>query len=341
MLLRNIRRPITTMCLRASPKQATESHKGRLQHWNRNIFPNSNNLPMALQPPSSSHSNLQRPFSSPSTPPSAFTSQPPSELTFEMAQGVQNATLLYIRHGLGRRRLDDLSHQATTTQKQEDPSSTLVLRWQRMMEVFLGTQVHVLAGLGYPPTEQGIALYNQQLAMIMQTSAPDIQEGLRIQGRDLWREVLGRAFGLYNDEEELEVSQMELSIVDARNMMHRISLRMQDPIILEKVAHKVASLPTKSNSPQEDITTKHTAVQEVLVHDVYLGTREGETQTLVEECGFGSGERGYVQLQCVMAEHQQDPLVTQYMGGAMMKLMDAAGIDVAGLQQSMPDPKTN
>lgn len=69
----------------------------------------------------------------------------------------------------------------------------------------------------------------------------------------------------------------------------------------------------------------------VLVGEIYLG---GDSPTLVEDCGFGSGEQGYVRMQCVMAEHQNDPLVAQYIGTAMMKLLTAAGLDMNSLQQA-------
>lgn len=277
---------------------------------------------------SSSNTVMTKAFFSTQPPPNVNVNvTPPSELTIDMAKGVQSATLLYIQHGLGRRRLDEIA-------KQSSDVSTLVQRWQKMMEAFLGTQVHVLAGLGYTANEQGIALYNQHLAQLMQSTSPDLQEHIRIQGRDLWREVLCLAFDLDKDR-DFAGSFNELSIVDARNIMHKVSQRMQEPDVLEKVARLVSSStdPNQNNNVTADITRKHTAVQEVLVHDVYLGKLPSSDNTLVQDCGFDNGVKGYVQMQCLMAEHQTDPLVMQYMGGAMIKLMQAAGIDLAALQQ--------
>ena len=82
---------------------------------------------------------------------------------------------------------------------------------------------------------------------------------------------------------------------------------------------------------QVDVTRRHQIVQEVLVNTVYLGG----SPSLVEECGFGPGEAGYVKLQCVMSEHQADPLIAQYVGSATMKLLEAAGIDLATMQRAM------
>lgn len=74
---------------------------------------------------------------------------PPASINKEIALGIQNATKMYIEHGIGKQRLNDISRD------NGDPK-TIVTRWQRMMETFLGTQVHVIAGLGYTPNETGL-----------------------------------------------------------------------------------------------------------------------------------------------------------------------------------------
>jgi len=69
-----------------------------------------------------------------------------------------------------------------------------------------------------------------------------------------------------------------------------------------------------------------------MVSDVYL-SKDNNGVTLVQECGFGDGEEGYVRMQSAMAEHQGDPLITQYVGSAIMKLLQSAGIDMEALQK--------
>jgi hypothetical protein len=66
-----------------------------------------------------------------------------------MAFGIQNATELFVKHGVGMQKLKEIAKEPRDT-------NTLVHRWQRMMEAYLGSQVHVLAGLGYPPNENGL-----------------------------------------------------------------------------------------------------------------------------------------------------------------------------------------
>lgn len=152
---------------------------------------------------------------------------PPTVMNEDMARGVQIGTALYISHGVGRQRLLEICG---------DTETPLVTKWQRCMEAFLGTQVHVLAGLGYSPDEHGIALFHQQLGVFMQDASPDLQEDYRLSGRDTWRMVLGTAFGI--DPTSLE----EVPIVDARNIMHKVAQKMNDQDILDAIAKECASI---------------------------------------------------------------------------------------------------
>lgn len=240
----------------------------------------------------------------------------PFSLTKELAFGIQSSTELFIKHGVGMQKLQEVAQE-------EGGTKTLVFRWQKMMEAYLGTQVHVLAGLGYPPNENGLHLYNSHVAMFMQNTDPETQEELRIGTRDLWRTVLSTAFGISPDD----MAKTEMDIAQARNIMHKVSQKMQSPEILELVAEKCGKLESTGN-PGMDMAMKHQVVQDVLVHDVYLGGKP----TLVEECGFDNGEIGYVMMQGIMSEHQNDTLVSQYVGTAMMQILQSAGIDMSQIE---------
>lgn len=272
-------------------------------------------------------------------------SSPPPKLNEEMILGIQNATLLLIQYGLGKKHLLEVAKDSRGR-----PQSTLVPRWQRMMQGYLGSQVHILAGLGYSPDENGVSLYQYQYNEFLSTAAPETQEKLRKLGRDVWRQVLSIAFDIPQDQmmamimnnsskkksgyssnsQEVE----ELSIVDARNIMFQVAQKMIEPTLLESIARQVANASSitsnSSNSNQEQqqhalMAIKHTLVQQVLVNEVYLG----DNGKLLQECGFPPGEEGYVALQCAIAEYQTDPVVAQYMGGAMMRVLQAAGLDSA------------
>eukprot|EP00979_Chaetoceros_neogracilis_P005127 scaffold892_cov175-Chaetoceros_neogracile.AAC.3 len=175
-------------------------------------------------------------------------------------------------------------------------------------------------------------MYNQHVAMFMQNADPETQEQLRISTRDLWRTVLATSFNLTTSD----IASNEMDIVKARETMHKVSQKMQSPEILTAIAQKCGKLESTGDK-QMDMARQHQIVQDTLVHDVYLG---GEP-TLVEECGFESGEKGYVFMQIALAEHQNDPLVSQYVGSAMMELLKTAGIDMAEIEAAAKAAKNS
>lgn len=151
----------------------------------------------------------------------------------EMAIGIQDANQLFLRHGIGQQRLQLLA---------EDQNMPLVIKWQRMMQIYLGMQLHTIAGLGYQTNEQGIMLYTQQLAQFVSACEPTVQATFREVGRKTWRDMLATAFEL--DDEILKEQQSELSIVDARNAVHKVSSKLIEPSILEEVSTRCGQLPS-------------------------------------------------------------------------------------------------
>jgi hypothetical protein len=229
---------------------------------------------------SSSTTTCHRSFSQlpPDDPQARFKPSPPSSLNLEMAEGIQQANQLILKHGVGKQRLELLA---------QDKSMPLVVKWQRMMEIYLGAQLHVVAALGYETNEQGIMMYTQQLAQFVGAEcSPEQQDTFRQVGRDTWRNMLVKAFDLDTDMIEEKYGN-ELSIVDARNIVHKVASKLIEPSILEEVAKRVGELPIQSSSidPQQEMGMKHGIIQDVVVNQAYLG----DDPSLVEELGFGSG----------------------------------------------------
>lgn len=77
-----------------------------------------------------------------------------------------------------------------------------------------------------------------------------------------------------------------------------------------------------------ELALRHQVLQEVIVNTVYLGGNP----SLVEESGFGTGPVAYAKVQCAMSDYEGDPLIAQYVGTAMMKLWEAAGLDINSIQ---------
>jgi len=232
-----------------------------------------------------------------------------------MAKGIQTANHLILKYGVGRQRLELLS--------KENDGMPLVIKWQQMMEIYLGAQLHVVAALGYTTDENGIMMYTQQLAQFIGTKCtPEQQDGFRSVGRETWREMLTIAFDLDKDLIAKKYGN-ELSIVDARNIVHKAASRLIEPRILEEVATRVGQILPQSD-PQIEMGMKHSIIQDVVVNQVYLG---GDPP-LVEELDFGSGATGYALMQYVMAYHESDPLCQQYTSSSMAKIWQSAGLDL-------------
>jgi hypothetical protein len=240
-----------------------------------------------------------------------FIPTPPAKLSVEVAEGIADATQFYVRHGVSRQRLQALA------QESEVPA---VVKWQKMMEVFLTTQVHVIAGLGYGADEQGLTQYAHDLAACLQETDDTMRDVLSEIRRDTWRELVSTAF-------DLNVAELKtLSIVDARNLMHKVSSKMVEPEVLLEIHDRTAKLVGDAESDAERLMAeKHRILQHVIVNHVYLSG----TPSLVEQAGFGSGEKGYASMQCAMSDHEGDPLINQYAAAAMGKVWEAAGLPLS------------
>jgi hypothetical protein len=239
-----------------------------------------------------------------------FQASPPAQLTTAMAEGIGDATQFYVRHGISNQRLRAMS---------KDDSMPIVVKWQKMMEVFLTTQVHVIAGLGYSADEQGLTQYAQDLANCINNTDDTMRALFTEVRRDTWRELVATCFDLKVDEIKT------LDIVEARSLMHKVSSRMIEPEVLQRIQKSCATI--ENNDPEHEIAMKHQVLQDVIVNHVYLGG----TPSLTEDSGFGAGAKGYANLQCAMSDHEGDPLIAEYATSAMMKIWSAAGLDLSSV----------
>ena len=83
--------------------------------------------------------------------------------------------------------------------------------------------------------------------------------------------------------------------------------------------------------PEVEVALKHNQLQQIIVNHVYLGG----SPSIAEEAGFGTGRTAYAKLQCAMSDHEGDPLIAQYAASAMMRIFQAAGLDMDHLQGAM------
>ena len=200
--------------------------------------------------------------------------------------GILSCTDFYLTHGMTADILASIAADARGPLPIE--TATLVPRWQKMMESFFACQVHVLAGVGYHPSEKGLQEYNLALAQLMGECAPSEQEPLRELSRDVWRKALGGAFGVEWDSAELE-------LIEAREIMHGIGGRMNDGAFLSLVSEELKAEEAANGRPAgeggdgaklEELRRKHTMVQKLIIENIYL---KGPKNAL-EAAGFESTE---------------------------------------------------
>mmetsp|Transcript_24257 Transcript_24257/g.52323 ORF Transcript_24257/g.52323 Transcript_24257/m.52323 type:complete len:112 (-) Transcript_24257:30-365(-) len=91
-------------------------------------------------------------------------------------------------------------------------------------------------------------------------------------------------------------------------MMHKISLQMQDPGVMKKVAKRCSVSVAMNDSfeaQQIELTRKHITVQEMMVNDVYLSEKYGAVSI------YEASERSAV--------------ISQYVGVVMMRFLQSEG----------------
>lgn len=261
------------------------------------------------------HAAVVRSFSSLD---SNFEPKPPDKLTSDMAEGILDTTQFYIRYGISKQRLHLLA---------QNPDLPVIERWQQMMEIYITTQLHVIAGIGYPASAEGLGLYAQHLTVCIQSADATMRELFTEMRRDTWREIVATVFSI--EPKDIPI----LSIVDARKLMHKVASKMMEPDTLLAIQNQTAKI--QDNDIAMELQRKHKILQEILVERVYLGVDSSDNaqqMSLVEETGFGSGAVGYAKLQCALSDHEGDPLMADYAASAMMKILSAAGIDIDSIQ---------
>jgi hypothetical protein len=236
---------------------------------------------------------------------------PPESLSSEVAEGILDLTRFYCRFGISAQRFQALA---------KEPDLPLIERWQLMMEIYVTTQIHVIAGLGYDSNAEGLNVYALHLAQCLQNVDPTMQQLFTELRRDTWRDIVGTVFKI--DPKDIPV----ISIVDARALMHKVSSKMMEPDILLNIQNRSANV--RHADEEMELVMKHKLLQQILIDEVYLGG----SPSFVEEAGFGSGEIGYVKIQCALSDHEGDPLMASYASASMIKILEAAGIDVDNIK---------
>jgi hypothetical protein len=244
---------------------------------------------------------------------------PPDKITVDMACKIADTTKFFIQHGISGRRLKNLA-------KAKD--KPILERWQIMMQIFLSTQLHVLTGMGYPASDEGLAKYSVDLMNCIQTTTDEtMQELLNDSRRETWRDIVSIAFNVTHDEIPT------ISIVEARSIMHQITTKMCHDDTITAIFTRASSIVNENK--EIEMAQRHHVLQDIIVNYVYLGG----VPSIVQQVGFADlnatqaeCEAGYAKLQCALTDYEGDPLIGQYVSAAMIKMWSAAGLDLENIE---------
>eukprot|EP00527_Entomoneis_sp_CCMP2396_P002075 CAMPEP_0198143002 /NCGR_PEP_ID=MMETSP1443-20131203/5646_1 /TAXON_ID=186043 /ORGANISM="Entomoneis sp., Strain CCMP2396" /LENGTH=317 /DNA_ID=CAMNT_0043806139 /DNA_START=98 /DNA_END=1048 /DNA_ORIENTATION=+ len=249
-----------------------------------------------------------------------FVAHAPKVFTIDMAMAIHDMTQLYIEYGVSKQRLEALAAI-------EMP---VVQKWQQMMEIFFTTQLHVVAGFGYSPDEHGLMSYIKDFSQFLEKLDNDEHQiVMKVTRRETWRSLVATTFKVSVDDIP------EMTIVDARNHMHKVTSKMQSPDILMLIQKQVSRIVYPENKDQET-AMKHQALQDIIVNSVYLGD---SPNSIVEQAKCGSGAEGYAKFQCALGDFEGDPLIGEYTMSAMNKMFEAGGLEGAGIMQQGQQPR--
>jgi hypothetical protein len=182
-------------------------------------------------------------------------------------------------------------------------TQSLATRWQRMFDIYLTTQLHVIHPYGYAADQQGLQAFNMNVAQVMQSTGPESDMGKELleAQKENWDLLLDRAFGVKADKAKA------IDIETCRNIASSVAAKIQSDDFTTKLEQKLAGV--------SDPVQKQAAVMELMI-DVHM--------ELMPSFGL-DGENGYVCLQSSMMQYSGDQQIMQNMQQAMMHVQSKAG----------------
>jgi len=217
----------------------------------------------------------------------------PTSINEEQARAVMDTTLTFIRIGLSGRKLDAL---------QGETALNVQAKWQKMMEVRLTTELHVINAFGYESSEMGMMAYRQTMHQLMQTTRPADLLALQKIDQQIWAEMIRRSFAIETEP---------IAVGAARQVVATVTSRMQQDAFIEDVIRALHGL-----GPDASEVDKNQELQHHLL-GVWLDVLPG--------LGY-EGEDGYVRFQAALVEHSQDPQVMTLIQSALMSVTSRTGL---------------
>jgi len=178
---------------------------------------------------------------------------------------------------------DLIKSQQEALEKIRNSDTSLINRWQNLLEVVLPAQVEVIKSLGFSEDQSGLSNYNEQF---MKRAVED--QALRDLNEEKWSFLLEIAFGVKQ--------QRKISLQDAQNLIEEIATAMTSEEFLQEVDQVVEKIDQKA-----PMVVKRQTILAVL-QPLHL--------SIMAKHGF-EGEEGYVQAQRALVDYYYDPVVME------------------------------
>jgi len=182
-------------------------------------------------------------------------------------------------------------------------TQSLATRWQRMFDIYLTTQLHVIHPYGYAADQHGLQQFNMNVAQVMQSAGPETETGKELLDaqKENWDLLLERAFGVVPDESTV------IDLDTCRNIATSVSAKIQSDDFTSKIEEQVGTI--------SDPAAKQAALMELIVN---------AHEDIMPNFGL-EGEEGYVRVQSSMMRYSGDQQIMQNMQAAMMHVQSKAG----------------
>jgi hypothetical protein len=185
-------------------------------------------------------------------------------------------------------------------------SQSLALRWQRMFDIYLTTQLHVIHPFGYAADQSGIQAFTMNVAQVQQSLGQGAGLGKELleAQKENWELLIERAFGVSMADGATEAITLET----CRGIAKSVATHVMSPAFEAQVSERVDGIA--------DPQAKQQALMELVV-DAHF--------EILPEHGL-EGEEGYVRAQAKMMNFTGDQEIMTSMHGAMTYLQSKAGV---------------
>ncbi len=180
----------------------------------------------------------------------------------------------------------------------------LSVRWQRMFDIYLTCQLHVIHPFGYGADQQGIQSFQMNVAQVTQSLPPDSEEAkdLLEAQKENWELLLQRAFGVRDTDASA------VPVEACRGIASDVARIITSPEFTQRIEAEVKGVA--------DPAAKQQALMQLVV-DAHFD--------VLPNHGL-EGENGYVRAQASMMRYTGDAQIMQSMQTAMMHVQQAAGV---------------